>query len=268
MTQMYIFVDSERPDAYLNALVHGIMHRDVRGVCFVHIKGLGGAAVHHGVEGYSARIMTGVQSLLESLSERAEYRFQNGDVVQISSKSKSWSVDRIRDYYSRARQQLVNYSNKDIEYTHLKQLMKSIAKGANASICDVSGIRKTYLGDLVATGLGEGLLGLYTFEIIDRINYEEPWRMLIHMLNNSKPLYNYVNILDTPLYKDYSRLMIVISTWRKLAIIVLVALLTTAVVLTFVFGPDSEVAKNLNLVSQIASVISLLMALFPVLRTY
>lgn len=267
MQQMYIFVDSERPDVYVNALVHGIMHCDVRSVCFLHIKGLAGSTVDHTATGYSARIMTSVQSLFESLAERAEYKTEKGEIIQIANKSKSFNADRIRDYYYKCRRQLVNYSNKDVEYSELKNIIQMIAKD-KTGICDVSGIRKTYLGDLVAAGLGEGLSGLYIFELLlQHPNYAEPWTILIHALEAPTPLYRYTNILDTPVYKGYNRLMLVISTRLKLVTAVILSLLLVAMIFTFVLGPDSELSKALNVISQLASIISLLLVVIvPPLR--
>lgn len=67
MRSLYIFVNAERPDPYLNSLVYCVLRRDVRRIVFIHIKGLTDVAnASKSPDGLSGRVMGTVQAQLVS----------------------------------------------------------------------------------------------------------------------------------------------------------------------------------------------------------
>jgi len=88
MKSLYLFVDSERPDQYLNSIVHGILNDGVRSVFFWHIRRPDGDE-QPVPDGYSARVMSDVQALLSSLADRAEYIDRKRGTVPLSDEAHS-----------------------------------------------------------------------------------------------------------------------------------------------------------------------------------
>lgn len=264
MKSLYIFVDSERPDQYLNPIVHCVLRNDVRKVGFIHIEGLtDGEPSLRSVTGLSARVMAAVHSQLEGLAERGEYLLTSGPRVgQRISLKDEYGRSRalsIQEYYRRCRDLSVTYSNEDLEYGNLRSMVRRIAAEGSGAFVDVTAIKKRYLGDLVAAGLVEGLKGLYTFDIEgSRIDFERPWRMLVHELETgSLPGFKYVNILDTALYRSCARLLLIGAPKMRVAAAITVTLLIAAGLGYWYIGVESRIVQTIVAISGFASILSL-----------
>ena len=74
----------------------------------------------------------------------------------------------------------------------------------------MTAVKKRYLGDIVAASLVEDIKGLFVFDLRGaRPGFERRWRMLIHDLERQTRLsYEYVNILDTPVYRVCARMVV------------------------------------------------------------
>ncbi len=211
MKSLHLFVNSERPDQYLNSLVHCVLRHDVRKVIFVHIKGLDDAEQSSlkGSGGLSARLMGAVQAQLEGLAERGEYLFKDGphsgERVLLKNEYTDLEATHIQAYYANCRNLSISYSNDELEYTDLRTRLSDIAKDGREAYVDVTAIKKRYLGDLVAAALIEGLRGLYTFDLLGshKPDFDRPWRTLLHALESAPaPAFRYTNILDTEIYRE------------------------------------------------------------------
>jgi hypothetical protein len=264
MNELHIFVDSERPDQYLNSIVHCVLEREVRTVTFLHIESLTSADDGRTNPGLSARVMAAVQSLLESLAVRQEYlsttvRFRLAD---------SYNVERaceISTYYRRVRELPVAWSNRAVPYENLRDTLKVIAAKGSVAFLDVSAVKKRYLGDIVAAGLVEGIRGLWTFDLlIPRADFEKPLTMLIHELCVTRPLnYRYANLLDTATYKDCAKLVFVRAPkYRRMAIAV-VSLIVVGAIGYVLLGKDSEIVQFVIAISGIASIAALALVFNP-----
>jgi len=173
MKTLYLFVDSERPDQYLNSIVHGVLHENVRAVFFWHIQR---PEAESATTGYSARVMHRVQTLLTALAERGQYIDARDRRISLEAKYGGEGVKAIRDYYTRSSSVSVSFSNQDIQHKDLRDKLRSMKRHSQSYICDVTGLRKLFLGDLAAIALVENLRGLFVFDLIRAPDFEQPVR--------------------------------------------------------------------------------------------
>jgi hypothetical protein len=266
---IFLFVDSERADQYLNSIVHAVLSLDVRRVTFVHITGLHGDDDPADGRGLSGRAMGAVQAQLDGLAERGEYLFTVGPLAgQRRLLEDVYGANRAREIqalYRQCRNTPLQYSNEEIEYAGLRQYLRRIAKLGADAYSDVTAIRKRYLGDLVAAGLVEGIRGLYTFDLIGTPpSFEEPWRMLIHDLADRRaPAFSYTNILNTPVYQACVRLVALRAPALRATIAATVGLLVTVGGAAWYFGPESGSTRILFAISGVASILSLVFVFIP-----
>ena len=265
MKSLYIFADSERPDQYVNSIVHCVLDRDVRGIHIIHITGFGSSEEHGSqVEGLSARLLGAIQVQLDGLAERGEYTFMDGkskgDRLLLTSVYGNERTKQIQELYRRCRAISVSYSNDDIAYDQLRTRLRLIAKEGRSAYVDVTSIRKKYIGDVVAASLVEGLQQLYTFDILlPDLNYDRPWTMLIHdLLGDGSRLFSYTNILDTPVYRECSRTVIIRAPRLALSAIAAVVFLGAASIAYWQVGPTNQIVQTVLAMSGVASILSLI----------
>jgi len=261
MKTLCLFVDSDRADQYLNSVAHGILYENVRAVSFWHIQRPDNEGVP---SGYSARVMYRVQDLLTALSERAQYIDTRDRRVSLEKLYGPEQATKISEFYKRCTSVSVSYSNHDIDRKDLRRKLRSIARNGQPYICDVTGLRKIFLGDLAAIALVENLQGLFVFDLIKSPDFEQPVEMLIHNLD--RPLdrqYKYVDILDTETYRSCSQSVALRSPTIRAAIAMALAFLAAGLGVALWLGFESEFAKYLNVFSQVAGVVALALAIWP-----
>ncbi len=269
MSELIIFVDSERPDQYLNSVVHCVLERDVRAITFLHIESLTSTDADKANPGLSARVMGSVQAQLENLAERQEYLSQTGsgspawvNLNQIYGPERALEI---QNYYQRVRELSVVWTNKEVAYEELRHIIKEIATSKSTIFIDVTAVKKRYLGDIVATGLVEGLRGLWTFDLlVQNADFSSPWTMLIHHLRGGSHIsYRYTNLLDTEAYRACARLIFVrVPRYQRMAYGV-IALIVACVIGYLFLGEDSKIVKLIMAVSSIASIAALVLVFTP-----
>lgn len=269
MNELYVFVDSERPDQYLNSIMHCVLEREVRTIVFLHIKSLTSADADRHNPGLSGRVMAAVQSQLEGLAERREY-LSHADSPALARKNLTeiYGTERaleIGAYYRRARELPLSWSNRELAYEELRPVLKGLAALGSSAFLDVTAVKKRYLGDIVAAGLVEGVRGLWTFDLlVSGVDFSMPWTILIHDLREAKtPAYRYTNLLDTDTYKACVRLIFVRAPrYRRLAIGT-VALIVVGALGYFVLGEDHAAVKLVMALSGVASIAALALVFTP-----
>ena len=244
MNSIILFVDSERADQYLNPIVYCVLRLDVRKVTFIHIRGLLAGEESTGARGLSGRAMGAVQAQLEGLVERGEYLFTTaehaGQRRQLADIYGEQGAREIRAFYRQCRDAPLEYNNEEISYSDLRKCMHRIAKLGSGVYIDVTAIRKRYIGDLVAASLIEGIEGLYTFDLVGvSPNFREPWRVLMHELDEQPSAFSYTNLLNTPVYRACVRLVALRAPALKVSLLTTVALLVAVVVVSQFLEPDN-----------------------------
>lgn len=266
MKSLYIFADSERPDQYVNSIVHCVLDRDVRNIHIIHIQGFGSSRDPDPgaqVDGFSARLLGSIQVQLDGLAERGEYTFadgkRKGERRLLASEYSSERAEQIQELYRRCRALSLSYSNADIAYDELRSRLRLIAKEGRSAYVDVTSIRKKYIGDVVAAGLVEGLRQLHTFDmLLPKLDYDRPWTMLIHdLLGDTSRLFSYTNILDTPVYRECARVVVIRAPRLALSAIATVLLLGAASIAYWQIGSTNQVVQTVLAMSGVASILSL-----------
>lgn len=273
MKTLYIFADSVRPDPCINSIVHCVLDRDVRAIKIIHIKGLGllqggggqdsqGSGIQSG--GFSGRLLGDVQAQLKGLAERGEYTFpedhkRKGERLLLENEYDPVKAKQVQDFYRRCRSISVSYSNTDIDYSHLRTELRKIAKEKYSAYADISTIRKKYLGDIISAALVEGLQQLHTFDILlPTLDHQHPWKMLIHdLIGDQKSWFSYTNIINTPIYRDCSRVVVVRAPRLAFSAVATVVLLGGAFVIYWKIGSTNQIMQTVLAMSGIASLLSL-----------
>ena len=266
MKELYIFVDSERPDQYVNSVLHCALDQDVRGITFLHIKRLTSGEGSRENYGLSARVLAAVQAQIEYLAERHEYvsridgeRDVRADLRAIYGEERAKEIAAL---YRRFRQLPMSFANREIEYSELRAVLAQIAAKKSEALLDITAVKKRYLGDIVSAGLVEGVMGLWTFDLtIEKPDFSQPWKMLIHDLMDDKGAahFQYTNVLNTETYKACRRLVFVRSPRYRLVAGVTIGLLIIGGVGFYLLGENSALVKSILAASGIASIVSLLL---------
>lgn len=266
---LYIFVTSGRPDQYLNSIAHCMLCDGVRRVVFVEIRGFGKGTPSWVEEGISLTASQRVTLLLDSLSN-CSYRFFVGEradeVVDLKGIYPEGELEVIKNTYKQILNTRSNWENREINYLDLRNELARIYKNEDDPIFDVTAIRKTYLGDLVSCCILEGIQKLYTFDLKIVPNFDEPWDMLFHKLRAEKyeeSLYRYINIVDTPVYKNCSKSVLINTTPVKILLIIGIAVLLALIVFTFYFEHLNWIVQIATITSILASILSLYLIFFP-----
>jgi hypothetical protein len=266
MKTLYLFVDSERSDQYLNSIVYCVLRKDVRRVVFLHIRGL--TSSPRSTDGVSGRALGAVQSQLEGLAERGEYMAPIGGGIKRLLLSEIYDPKRgmaFHALYKQCRDQAVLFSNEELSYGSIRARLRDVASEGDAAYVDITAVKKRYLGDLVVASLVEGLHGLYTFDLLNmRPDFERPWIMLIHELEAQQPVaFEYTNILDTEVYRACSKLVALRSPAMKWSAAATVALLTASFFWYLRFGSENQLTRAFFAASSLAGFVSLFFVFFP-----
>jgi hypothetical protein len=103
MNRLYIFVDSERPDQYINSMIHCILTKDVRYIKFIHINNLSDNKTDR--IGLSGKILSSTNYLINRLSFDREYIFigsnNNGNHIALDKIYSPEKALEIAAYYSK-----------------------------------------------------------------------------------------------------------------------------------------------------------------------
>jgi hypothetical protein len=133
-------------------------------------------------------------------------------------------------------------------------------------IVDVSAIKKLYIGDLVAASVVEGVDSLHTFDLVCKPNFKEPWTMLYHDLNEvtqAEPKYRYINILDTPIFKQCSRALLVKKPSLAISLGIGLLILVGTSLAHLYFGVSNWFVQLVFILSSTLGILSFFYNIFP-----
>src|SRR5437588_4055824 len=208
---LYLFVTSDRPDQYLNTILHCLQDENPSEVVFLGVKNRPG----NDISSSAKLVRENVELLLSSLAS-GKYKYFTGikkgneDDLQ-----KYYPLDRlatISEKYASAKARKVSWSDKEIDYFKLREELARIHKTEPKSIFDVSAVSKSYLGDIFAIGVVEGIDNICTFNLNRGPNFDKPWESLFHELDFRKPGnkgYDYVNLTKTHIYDKCTKSILI-----------------------------------------------------------
>ena len=265
---LYIFVTSERPDQYLNPVVYCLLKKSIVKVKFLYIKGLSDetAKVNDPDKEMSLAVSRKVQSLLDDLS-LGNYTFYVGKrkTINLQDVYPEMKLIQIKSVYKRCLEMKVRWDYEDINYLDLRKELASIHKKEPNSIFDVTAVKKSILGDIISCSIIEGIHNIYTFDLKIKPNYDEPWIMLFHDLeddNSKRNDYQYINIVDTPIFRNCSNSILARTLPFKLSLIIAFIVLIAMLVINYYYGEINWLVQVTFIFASIASLLSLLLNLF------
>jgi hypothetical protein len=267
---IYLFVTSQRPDPYVNAIAHCVLHASVERVVFIHVRGTPGAADEIDL---SAVALRNVQIQMDLLAN-GQYRYFDGEssgkTVNLGDVYGPQELSELKDLYLRCLQQNVNWSHRQIAYSALRYELSRMKSEAPNSLFDVTSVSKSLLGDIIAAAILEDIDAFYTFDLRIKPNFDEPWRMLIHEARGASALqdrrYAYVNMVDTPVFRSCANSILVRGPRLILPLGAAVVLLAMAVAHYLIRGEVTTFIQITSIASGVASLLSLTFALWPVRR--
>jgi hypothetical protein len=196
--QLYIFVTSPRPDAYVNVLAHVLRTRSISAVIYISVREHGYSTEQ--VNDRLVSIAAGIHTHLHVLRER------------FKEANPSWS-----DTYDECLDRLdaVSVTHQIVPWVDLdKKLYEFSASGT--SIFDVTSLKKNLLVDVVSLLLSRGCTRVYNFELIKTPTFDDA--DLIHALKASD--YTYRNLGESRHVEAAQKRMLAnFLTFRTLAIV-------------------------------------------------
>lgn len=267
---LYVFVTSERPDSYLNPILHCIDKENINRVVLVDVVGLGSNGQKN--IGISDKVMRNTQTLLYSLAKLGEYQYFVGKLsqtkVDLKEKLEEEEVLKIERFYSDLLEKKITWEHIDIDYLKLKETMDKIIKQNPNSLFDVTSFDKSLIGDIVSISIIGKIKNINTFDLNIRPDFDEPWNMLYHNLKSeynpnselNKAKYNYVNIIQTPIFNECEKSILLFSLPFKLSIIITLLVFAVYIAVFWIKGSQNILILSFGIVS---SFVSFWSAFFP-----
>jgi hypothetical protein len=163
----------------------------------------------------SKLVLRNIITLLDSLVMRDKYVFRGGDKSKEGTEvdlkpiyGDKWEV--FKDKFYEPCLNNTKFDTEDVPYLGLREYIANINRTEPDSIFDVTAISKTFLGDIFAIAITERVSNLHTFDV-GKPDFEEPWKSLIHAMGK----YNYVNLLNTSIFKECSNLISVTQSTNE-----------------------------------------------------
>jgi hypothetical protein len=260
LKNLYIFVTADRPDQYLNPIAHCILKGTNR-IVFVQIE-------DYRIEQINLNLLrANVYDLAKNLSlgKYKYYTGQNKDtIIELDSQYNSNEVIKLKSQYITLLTDNIEWETKKIKYLDLRKYVSSLNKSNRENIAlDVTSISKVYLGDIFACCLLESVEKVYSFELLTKPDYDNPWKMLIHDLEEGKS-YRYVNLVETPIFKTSSKNILIRTTPLLISIIGTVLFVALTLAANFMLGNNSVITQSISAVGTALGIISFFLIYFPV----
>jgi hypothetical protein len=267
---LYIFVTSERPDAYLNSVVHCLKYEEIVNITFVHIVGLESSTFRmqgNLEKGISFKVSQNAHVLLHNLAYDGEYTYFDNEeerkrvkLLEVYNEEQS-KVDEIRRFYQECLD-VKTWTHRDISYNGLRKEIARIKKQQPDSMFDVTAIGKQYLGDIIAICIIEGIDNLHTFSAKRKPDFDNPWRMLIHELRDGQK-YEYINIINTDIFSDCSKSILVRTLPVTISIGIVGIIFLIISTISWLYGDDNLLLQIFGNIGIAAGILSVLLVFFP-----
>ncbi|MBE9007450.1 hypothetical protein IQ259_20865 [Fortiea sp. LEGE XX443] len=261
MRDLYVFVTTDRPDQYLNSIVHCI-EQGTKQIIFIQLE-------DNKTEQVKLNLLrTNVYNLLQNLSTGC-YKYYTGDfkdkVVQLDGEYTADDLARLKARYGSCLTDSINWNIERVQYLNLRRYISVIGKNKSA-IIDVTSVSKVYIGDIFACSLLENVDKLYTFELLIKPNFDQPWKILIHELADGKE-YKYTNLVGTPIFKESNKSILIRTTPLLVSVVGTVLFIAVTLAATFMFGFNSIFIQVMSTVGTVLGIISFFLVYFPIRST-
>lgn len=268
---LYIFVTSERPDQYLNPILHCIDNENITKVVLVDVIGKTPDDIKTD-KGISDVVLRNIQVLLEGLARLGIYRFFVGKRKneQVDLRLYTNDIDPIKVFYNRMLEKKIKWEHTDIEYLKLKEELEHIVSVYPSVLFDVTAFDKSMIGDMVSIGIVSKIKNINTFDLTVRPDFDEPWNTLYHKLKpqispkneRSESGYKYVNIIKTPIFNECEKGILLNTLPFRISAILASLLVVIFVIISLLKGSQNIAIIVLGVV---ASIVTIWSALVPFL---
>jgi hypothetical protein len=111
----------------------------------------------------------------------------------------------------------------------------------------------------------ENIDSLYTFNLLIEPDFDHPWKMLIHELEEDQE-YIYKDLADTPIFQKNRNSILIKTTPLLVSIIGTILFIGITLVASFIFGFDSIFIQTVSTIGTVLGIISFFLIYFPVRR--
>lgn len=258
MKSLCLFVTTDRPDQYINSIVYWI-ERGVENLVLPQVEDPRVNQVELNL--LRNRIFTLTQCLAMG---KYKYFHESGldEVIGLETQYSAVELGKLQAKYTPCLSDRIGWSVKRIHYANLKDHIFQLAKNGAVAV-DVTSVDKGYIGDLIACSLLAGLNGIFIFKLLVKPNFEEPWTMLYHHLQEGID-YRYLNIIETQVFRDCRKLILIRTTPLILSIAGTTLLLLGVLIASFLFGFDSGFMKVVSAIGTVLGISSFWLIFLPV----
>ncbi|AFZ26384.1 hypothetical protein Cylst_4288 [Cylindrospermum stagnale PCC 7417] len=260
MKELYIFVTTDRPDQYLNPIVQCIL-RGITRIVFVQIEDSKIDQVQLNL------LRSNVYDLIRNLSVGL-YKYYSGNLKDtlfaLDSEYSSDELAKLKAQYLPVLTDNIKWDIERIRYLDLRRNISLLHKKGRANIIfDVTSVSKVYIGDILACCLLENIDTVYTFELLVKPDFSKPWKLLIHDLEEGKQ-YRYLNLVETPIFKESSKDILIRTTPLIISIIGTALFVALTLAATFAFGNNSAITQVISTVGTALGITSFFLIYFPI----
>ncbi|HEY9632940.1 MAG TPA: hypothetical protein V6D14_06025 [Coleofasciculaceae cyanobacterium] len=259
MKNLYVFVTTDRPDQYLNSIVHCIRQGTIR-IVLIQVE-------DSKIEQVQLNLLrTNIYNLLQNLSSGC-YKYYTGrlkdTMVPLDTEYNADEITKIKVQYNSCLTDNIKWEVERIKYLDLRQYIASLKRRNKDLIIDVTSVAKAYVGDIFACCLLENISELCTFELLVKPDFDKPWKTLIHELEGDRQ-YRYTNLVETPIFKESTKAILIRTTPIFISIIGTILFLVLVLAATFVFGSNSVFVQAISTIGTVLGIISFLLIYFPI----
>lgn len=260
MKSLYIFVTTDRPDQYLNPIVHCIL-RGTNRIVFVQIEDSKTEQVQLNL------LSANVYDLIKNLS-LGYYKYYTGNqkdtLVALDADYSSSELARLKAQYIPCLTDNIKWNIERINYLELRKYISSLHKRFGKNIIfDVTSVTKVYIGDILACCLLENVSELRTLELLIIPDFSKPWKILIHHLEESRQ-YRHLNLVETAIFKESAKAILIRTTPLLISIIGTAIFIALTLAATFLLGNNSTLIQVISTVGTALGIISFFLIYFPI----
>ncbi|WP_341532367.1 hypothetical protein WKK05_41730 (plasmid) [Nostoc sp. UHCC 0302] len=265
MKSVYIFVTTDRPDIYINSIVHWLK-KGINQIFLIQVE-------DNKIEQVKLNLLRlNIYNLLKDLAS-GFYRYYTGTLrdtlIDLSNEYNNHDLAEIKSKYNSWYSQIISDDIRcetvpPIKYLELKQYISSIYKKNKNIIIDVTPVSKIYIADILACCLLENINSLYTFELLITPDFGKPWKILIHELDEGKQ-YKYSNLVETPIFQESAKAILFRTTPLLISIVGTILFVSLTLAASFFFGAlSSFFVQVVSIVGTVLGIISFFLIYFPI----
>lgn len=265
MRSLYIFVTTDRPDQYLNPIAYWLKEDvSIQRIVFVQINN------PLTTQAKANAVCRDVYDLTYQLSQ-GKYKYYIGNLKgqevsldQMYSDSKK--LDAIKERYASYLVGSVIWDREIVDYTKLRSYIRSLGRMKEKPIIDISCVSKSYVGDILSCCLLSNFNNLVVFDFLIEPNYSQPWKILIHGLNENID-FRYVNLVKTIIFQENLRAVFIRTTPLIASIAATLLFVVLALIANFVLGNNNAIIQVLSVVSAVLGIVAFVLTFFPLRGT-